>query len=45
MKSMLANTDTGCEERRARQPGLAAVIGWIATDLLCWSGLSQAATY
>ena len=45
MKSLLATRDTSCEERRARQPGLAAVMGWAAVVLLCWAGLSQAATY
>ena len=45
MKSLMGNTDTGCEKRRARQRGFAAVMEWTAAALLCWAELSHAATY
>ena len=45
MKSLLANMGTDCEEHRARCYGLAAVMGWTVAILLCWAGLSHAATY
>ena len=45
MNSLMENTDVGSEMRRARQRGFAAVMGWTAAVLLCWAGLSHAATY
>ena len=45
MKSLLAKADAGFDGRCAGQPGLAAVMGWATALLLCWAGLSQAATH